>query len=356
MRQVSLVLLLGLLLLGAAPVANAQNLGYSVQELPPVTNCLYSTARAINDQGQVAGNSTDVSNKVHATLWSKGQPPKDLGDLGGGQSFALGISDAGEVVGWSTNSNNQSRAFLYAGGISGLAPTDYTSTAWAISSPGVVGSTGDYPYLHPCKFGADPPVSLGKQSYFGEATAIKGLIIAGYVYGAATKQHTHAAILYEGDHQDLGTLGGLNSTATGVNLLGQVVGSANIANDIPHAVLWQGGTPTDLMLGQGSSAAYAINLREEVVGTANPDNGPQYAFYWKPGEVMQDLNTLIPYKNYNDPGHWTLTRAYGINDKGQIVGEGSLGYPGKQRGFLLTPITPEALDIACIIIMLLLSD
>ena len=42
-----------------------------------------------------------------------------------------------------------------------------------------------------------------------------------------------------------------------------------------------------------------------------------------------DLNTLI-----DDPD-WTLTRAYAINDAGQIVGEGI--YQNVQRGFLLTP-------------------
>jgi hypothetical protein len=45
---------------------------------------------------------------------------------------------------------------------------------------------------------------------------------------------------------------------------------------------------------------------------------------------MLDLNSLIPANS-----GWVLQFANGINDQGQIVGEGTLN--GQAEGFLLTP-------------------
>lgn len=47
---------------------------------------------------------------------------------------------------------------------------------------------------------------------------------------------------------------------------------------------------------------------------------------------MTDLDSLIDSKS-----GWVLDVAYGINDKGQIVGYGSVN--GQSHGFILTPIS-----------------
>jgi len=54
-----------------------------------------------------------------------------------------------------------------------------------------------------------------------------------------------------------------------------------------------------------------------------------HAFLWSGGS-MKDLNDLIPAGS-----GWVLTEATGINDSGQIVGNGTLG--GVERAFLLNP-------------------
>jgi probable HAF family extracellular repeat protein len=74
-----------------------------------------------------------------------------------------------------------------------------------------------------------------------------------------------------------------------------------------------------------------INNKGEVVGTcwtAETYDGAQSAYVYSNG-VSTDLNTLI-----SEPG-WQLTFANGINDLGEICGEGTLY--GRQMGFLLTP-------------------
>ena len=73
---------------------------------------------------------------------------------------------------------------------------------------------------------------------------------------------------------DLGTLGGPNSEATGLNYVGstQVVGTSDVAGGGTHAFVYERGTMTDLnsRLPAGSGwvleAATAINDSGEIVG------------------------------------------------------------------------------------------
>lgn len=58
--------------------------------------------------------------------------------------------------------------------------------------------------------------------------------------------------------------------------------------------------------------------------------GTNHAFLWQAGDKMRDLNDLI------DPGSgWVLTGGVGINDLGQIAGNGI--HNRLQRPFLLSP-------------------
>jgi probable HAF family extracellular repeat protein len=91
---------------------------------------------------------------------------------------------------------------------------------------------------------------------------------------------------------DLGTLGGVQSEARGINDAGEVVGGSYIAA-----------------------------------------GGPDHAFLYTGGQML-DLNSLI-----STNSGWTLFYASGINDAGQIVGQG-LNSSGTFDAYLLTPI-PE---------------
>jgi probable HAF family extracellular repeat protein len=83
---------------------------------------------------------------------------------------------------------------------------------------------------------------------------------------------------------DLGTLGGTDSVAFGINDRGQVAGYAfgpagsNPAGFV-HAFLWLGGTTTDLgTLGGTYSVANGINDRGQVVGVSSTASGLEHAF------------------------------------------------------------------------------
>jgi probable HAF family extracellular repeat protein len=94
---------------------------------------------------------------------------------------------------------------------------------------------------------------------------------------------------------DLGTLGGTNSSARGINRSGQIVGGSDTSSVASRAFLWVPTTPN---------------------GTSG---------------TMVDLNTLI------GSSAISLEAATGIHDQGQIVGEGVLKSHGSRHAFPLTP-------------------
>jgi len=65
------------------------------------------------------------------------------------------------------------------------------------------------------------------------------------------------------------------------------------------------------------------------VGFSSSSRDPEHAFLYSGGKMI-DLNSLI-----DSTSGWTLKTAQGINDNGQIVGEGI--HNGYIRAFLLTP-------------------
>jgi len=76
-----------------------------------------SYAMAINNEGQVAGSSQISSGYSHAFV-SDGTTMTDLGTLGGVASYGYGINDAGDVVGYSwTAGNTTTDGFLEEGGV-----------------------------------------------------------------------------------------------------------------------------------------------------------------------------------------------------------------------------------------------
>lgn len=90
----------------------------------------------------------------------------------------------------------------------------------------------------------------------------------------------------------------------------------------------------EFLRGYPLNAAKGINAAGLIVGEADDAEGLNgHAVIWIGGKV-HDLNCLA-----SPLGAWVLGAAVAVNGSRQIVGRGTLA--GGERGFLLTPVTPE---------------
>jgi hypothetical protein len=128
------------------------------------------------------------------------------------------------------------------------------------------------------------------------------------------------------------------------SILGQVVSytytlsSANNITLVPHAFFASAGSVKDLgRFGPNAeSQAFAINSSGEIVGTNYNSITGNHGFLYR-GCVMLDVNSLLPPNS-----GWAMTNCKGINDNGQICGDGL--HNGVQRAFLLT-LTPSGVAL-----------
>jgi probable HAF family extracellular repeat protein len=150
-------------------------------------------------------------------------------------------------------------------------------------------------------------------------------------------EYQHHAFLYDSTNgmKDLGTLGGTNSRAYGINTSGQIVGYSDTANGGSHAFLYDSTSGMkDLgTLGGTNSYAYGINDSGQVVGDSYKadDLYTPPAFIYQNGRMI-DLNALL----ITEDRGWFLQGARSINKNGQIALSGhNDGFSG--GALLLTP-------------------
>jgi len=312
---------------------NAVAVQYEITDLGTLGG-LSSSAKAINDLGQVTGSSpTTGSAYTHAFMWDNGVIT-DLGTLDGPYSYPFDINNSGQIIGYSSNGANYDQ-FIWIDGV--------------MNFPGSIGANGTYP------LGSN---NLGHYvGYFDDGVTKEAFLTnfygtyiplgtngwnhsLAYSINEADKivgkmfddvNNSHACIWDNDTVIDLGVLGRNNSYARSINSSDQIVGSSTIGSGHTHAFFWEAGSMYDLgtLTGiYGTSYANAINDSGQVVGQSITESA-YHAVIWENQELF-DLNTFI------DSGSgWTLNKAHDINNYGQIVGEGTIN--GETHAFLLTP-------------------
>jgi probable HAF family extracellular repeat protein len=143
---------------------------------------------------------------------------------------------------------------------------------------------------------------------------------------------------------------GASVNAECINQLGVVVGDAFIddKNQVDHAFVYFNGKMRDLGVLPGAkySVAESINDLGQIVGTSvqpptettNPDGNttfnPGFRHAWiYYGGTMHDLNTMLSASSSG----WVINVAWSINDKGQIVCDGTFQEGQGGQPVLLTP-------------------
>jgi probable HAF family extracellular repeat protein len=315
-----------------------------------------SYAHSINDNGQIVGSAIDASGYMYPCLFDStggkaniNIAPKILGSRQPGVAYS--INNNGQIVGCI----NSEYAYLFdstgggAGTNLGTLPGFNYSTARAINDNGWIVGDGDVHLGHAGRFCPSPMVDLGTLG--GSASYAYAINNNGKIVGSAyTNSSIYHATLFDstggGLNLDLGTIAGYinsNSSALSINNLNHIVGCArNSSSDCYSAVLFDStGNGANINLGAlnsyyNSSKAWSINDRGQIVGysfwgSMDPLSGCHAVLFDSTGGGNNiDLNTLIA------PSSWTLSQAFGINNNGWIVGD-MTNSGGTVHAFLLTP-------------------
>jgi probable HAF family extracellular repeat protein len=178
-----------------------------------------SFANAINNRGDVVGESALAGDNRTRAFLVKNGVMTDLGTLGGANSAALDINEAGQVVGWAETATGARHPFLWEKAVMKdlLSPGSTSSgTAFGIDASGtVVGETDSRAF----QWRRGVISGLGLEGY---AFSIARGISAGRIVGTVEQR---AFVMVNGELTVLPLLpDGVFSTAFGVNSAGVVVG------------------------------------------------------------------------------------------------------------------------------------
>lgn len=312
----------------------------------------YSEALAINNKGQVVGESLTAANlDVHAFVWSGGQMTAIPGLGGGPNAFsrANDINNNGKVVG--TNDpdlfpGDRSRLFLFDVNTGSL--TFPANPGWAdrINDAGqILGSA-----MLPSGFLSDVIISssgiadlgalcgglcssnFGVNAFDGKAINASGTVVGG---PALPPNHLNGYLYTAGTFVSIaGNAGFYGNAINNSNLIGGFVREQTGFFGIrARAASRQGSNGNIVVYGSfavnGDTTIESVNNIGQMVGTERASN-VRTPFLIENG-IMIPLSSLLP-----SGSGWTLLEALDINDRGEIVGSGRIN--GEEHAFLLTPL------------------
>lgn len=229
---------------------------------------------ALSHNGAVLVGATTEAGNLRAFRWEAGSGMQSLGTLGGDTSRAYGISaDGSVVVGGADNASAVSRAFRWTSAqgmqeLGGLTATGL-STAYGVSAAGdvVVGSSMGGAGLRAVRWQNGAILDLGTLAGNNRSEAY-GISADGQVVVGSSDADAFRWTAATG-MQNLGSLGGLLSSAAATNADGSVVvGSSSLADGSLRAFRWgldTGMVDLGVLNGGSYSTAYGVSGDGRVI-------------------------------------------------------------------------------------------
>jgi len=286
---------------------------YAVIDLGTLPGGNFSQPFVINDGGVVSGSSSLPNNTQQAVLWNRGHITQ-LGTLGGPDSIAFGVNVFGLAAGEAETSASDPNGEDFCGfGTHLICLPVQWENGEANPLPTLGGNNG----------------VVNRNNNLGVAAGWAETSTADPACPPPQKLQFKPVAWARGAAMELATENGdPDGIALSLNDYGQVVGGSGICSTFNpnllfslqsvHALLWQNGRLVDLgnlggKTGQAiGNLAFGINNRGQVVGVSDlPGDTTSHAFLWTANTGMRDLGTL--------PGD-VASLAISINDPGMVVG------------------------------------
>ncbi len=298
----------------------------------------------INDSAQVVGQNY---------LWQNGNTI-DLNTLPGANNsnlFARAINNNGAIVGGASVSATTGQAAFISDGntISDLPITVCNNSTFCSASVEDINDSGTVAISYQSRGfiqqgdGTTTQV-LSARGIFNIAINNRSQVVASAAFtgGSSVGLIGQAPLVAAAEPESFYRL--TRSRANDINDAGAIVGSGLVSTALSdsalEATLWTNPSTRGVSLGTlggENSEAFGINNSQQIVGFSTLlDNSIRHAFLWEGGELI-DLNSLI------DPSiGWELTSAFEINNNGDIIGIGN--FNGEQRGFVAKAV-PEPTSV-----------
>jgi probable HAF family extracellular repeat protein len=290
-------------------------------------------ARAINDAGQVVGSSQTAAGRTHAFITgANGVGMTDLGTLGGSRSSeAYGINNVGQVVGASDTAANVGHVFITGPNGVGMTDLGLNGIAFGINAVGrIVGFFLAPPVasLHAFITGPNGVGMTDLGTVGGDRSSAYSINDVGQVAGSSYSTTNIYAFITgpNGVGMTVIDMSSTGSAAHGINASGQVVGWSGGGDAFITGPNGTGITHLGTLGGNGDSQALGVNDAGQVVGISDSfrRDDISHAFITGPnGSSMTDLNSLV-----NLPPGLVLTEATAINNHGQVIAHGLIGFIG----------------------------
>ena len=307
------ICILGLLLL-AVSGAHAQ---YTVKDLGTLGGP-ESFAYDINDLGQVVGGAADSTGVIVPFVWSKSTGMACVGKMPNtrvANGVASAINKTGQIAGWAVNKDGIVHPFRWTAK-DGMVDLGNAFMAWGINDAGTV--VGETYAVNRHWMGFVWTKDKGVRTI--------GMIMPGYGSAAYDMNNQNLAVGYSQDpYGRISPVAWIGSytirflfinpnpggIAYGVNNKNEIVGTS-----VGHAFLWDKyfySKDIGTLKSNGSSKAYDINDLSQAVGCCYVAGPParKYAFIWTAKTGLQELKVPTTFLN---------AEAWAINNLGQIVG------------------------------------